>query len=239
MKFKMILKILFPEGYSCVCCGNEIFDKENGVCESCEKPLPYITGAICSHCGEPLVSDGYYCKKCKGKKFIYNRAVSVFEFKDNARNLILGLKYNNNKYLAKPLGKMLADLYTKSLMFADIIVPVPLCNKRLTERKFNQAELIANELAKNVNVEIRNDILFRVKNTPTQTELNYTERQNNLKDAFKVKNKKLIKDKVVLIVDDVITTGATVTECARVLKQAGAKEVCVITVCHTLKSDSE
>ena len=235
MILNKILKTMFPEGYSCICCGNEIFDKENGVCESCEKLLPYITGKICLHCGEPLISDGKYCKRCKGKKFIYDRAITVFEFNGSARNLVLGLKYNNQKYLAKPLGKFLESVFVKSNLYADIIIPVPLCEKRFKTRKYNQAELISNEFAKNVGIEIRNDILFRVKETPTQTKLNFNERQQNLKDAFKVKNRKLIKDKTIILIDDVLTTGATVTECAKVLKSAGAKCVYVFAVCHTIK----
>lgn len=239
MILNKILKTMFPEGYSCVCCGNEIFDKENGVCDYCEKSLPYIKGRICLHCGEPLISDGDYCKKCKGKKFIYDRAITVFEFKDQARNLVLGLKYNNQKYLAKPLGKFLKDIYENSKLFADLIIPVPLCEKRLKIRKYNQAELIANEFSNNVGIEIRNDILFRVKETPTQTKLNYTERQQNLKDAFKVKNRKFIKDKTIILIDDVLTTGATVTECAKVLKSAGAKCVYVLAICHTIVSENK
>lgn len=239
MILNKILKTIFPEGYSCVCCGNEIFDKVNGICESCDKTLPYITGRICLHCGEPLISDGDYCKKCKGKKFIYDRAITVFEFNGSARNLVLGLKYNNQKYLAKSLGKFLEDMYVKSKLFADLIIPVPLCEKRLKARKYNQAELIANELANNINIEIRTDILFRVKETPTQTKLNFSERQQNLKDAFKVKNRRLIKNKTIFLIDDVLTTGATVTECAKTLKNAGAKCVYVLAVCHTIKSNDE
>ena len=186
------------------------------------------------HCGEPLVSDGLFCKRCKGKKFIFDRAVAPFEYSDCIIGFIKNLKYDHKKFYAKPIAKFMAGSYLKNDFNCDIIIPVPLCNKRFKERGFNQSELIANEISKIIGIEVSVNNLKRVKETPHQTNLDYAKRQVNLKDAFKVYNQKEIKAKKVLLIDDVYTTGATVKECSKVLKKAGANSIFVLTFAHTL-----
>ncbi len=231
---KYILNLIYPDNYSCYVCGNDVFDNPHLICDDCLKTLPFLTGNLCKHCGEPIKSEGNYCKRCKGKKFIFDKALAPFVYKDEIKNLILGLKYNNKKYNAKCLASFMSDVILKNNINADVIIPVPLCNKRLKQRGYNQSWLLANEICKSVKVGVKDNILLRVKETPTQTNLDYAERQDNLKDAFKVRNSKQIKNKIVLLIDDVYTTGATVRECSKVLKNAGAKEIYVVTVAHTL-----
>lgn len=232
--FKKILKFIYPETYTCLCCGRDVFDNPYLICEKCLKVLPFITEKVCAHCGVQLINEGNYCKICKGKNFVIDRAVSPFIYQDVIRKLIKDLKYNNAKYVSISLGKFMADHFVKTKMFAQMIIPVPLCNKRLKERGYNQAKLLADRISENINIPVVDNILIRNKETPTQTKLNFTNRRQNMVDAFEVINKSEVKDKVVLLVDDIYTTGATANECAKTLKNAGAKIVYVITAAHTI-----
>lgn len=233
---KKILDLLFPKGYSCIVCSEEIFDSPYGICKSCEKKLPYLKGNLCLHCSDYVLGAGYYCKRCKGKKFICDRAIAPFEYSGIAKKLILGLKYSNKKYYAEFIAKFIADCITENKLVFDYIVAVPLCEKRLKSRGYNQAFLLAQQISKILNKPLLENVLIRVKETPTQTVLNKQERLLNMKDAFKVKNKKLIKGKTILIVDDVYTTGATIDSCSKVLKDGGAMAVYCVTVGHTIKN---
>ena len=230
---RKLFNLLFPEDYSCLICSQDIFYNKYSICKNCEKHLPYLTGRLCLRCSEPLVSLGNYCKNCKSKKIIVDKAIAPFYYKDSIASLIMDLKYNNKKYTAKSMAMYMADCFNNNHLFADYIVPVPICEKRLKQRGFNQSEEIANELSKLLKMKVKTEVLKRVKETPTQTNLDYHERQVNLKDAFKAYKPKLIKDKTVLIIDDVYTTGATVTECSKELKSAGAKCVYVLTFART------
>ena len=226
--------LFFPENYTCVICSMDIFNDPYFVCDDCKKNLPYITNNVCLHCGEPLVSDGYYCKRCKGKKFIYDRAIAPFMYTGSVVGFVRGLKYNNKKYYAKPMAKFMTDCFVNSKLYADYIIPVPICVKRLKERGFNQSELIATEISKILNIKIKCDNLKRIKETPSQTNFDYKERQVNLKDAFKVYKVNELKDKTILLIDDVYTTGATINECSKILKKAGVKCIYVLTFAHTI-----
>ena len=131
----------------------------------------------------------------------------------------------------------MSEKFKTEKLYVDLIIPVPLCEKRLKLRGYNQSELLGKEIAKNLSLPLITNSLYRVKETLQQTKLNIMERQSNLKDAFVVKKKKMVKGKSVLLIDDVYTTGATSTEYARMLKLAGASAVYVLTVAHTVKDD--
>jgi len=132
----------------------------------------------------------------------------------------------------------MAQTFKQHNIKCDLIIPVPLCEKRAKERGYNQAELLAHVVSKKVNLEMNNKILLRIKQTPTQVNLSHYERNQNMIDAFKVNNKKVIKGKTILLIDDVYTTGATIQECAKTLIIAGAKKVYALTAAHTiLKND--
>lgn len=229
-----LLKYIFPENYSCYICDRDIFDSKYLICEQCLKNLPFNNGRVCLHCGDVLVSDGDYCKRCKGKKFIYDRAISTFLYKNEICKLIADLKYNNKKYISKCFGKFMSESFLKNKLYADVIIPVPLCEKRFKLRGYNQSELLANEISKIIKVKVNTNCLKRVKETPTQTKLDFLSRQENIKDAFKVYKSKYLKDKTVLLVDDVYTTGATITECSKILKNSGVKTIYVLTCAHTV-----
>ncbi len=239
MNIKSIIDAVFPVGYACINCGKEIFDDELLLCDSCKKELPYLIGKLCLHCSEPITGKGKYCLHCKGKKFDCDKIVSPFKYDGLAKKFIVGLKYNNKKYYAQSLSNYMAMTFEKEFLPCDIVTCVPVCDKRLKERGYNQAEILGKYFAKAINKPFYPNILKRVKETPTQTKLTFTERQKNMVDAFKVIEKNITADKVIVIIDDVYTTGATIKACAVKLKQAGAKAVYAVTAGHTILKKEE
>lgn len=230
--FNFVKHTLFPRDITCDICGKDVFSSIP-VCDECLKKLPYNNNKICSICGSPILSMADVCDRCQSKERIYLFSRTPLIYRDEASLLIKKFKYDNHKYLAKFFAYFMAQTYLKNNYHCDLIIPVPLHIKRLKERGFNQAKLLCDELSKLVKVETRDDILLRVKQTKTQTKLSYTERQQNLDNAFKAVNKKFIKDKNILVVDDVFTTGATIENCAKMLKNSGAGNIFGLCACHT------
>lgn len=241
MKFKLILNklwnILYPENYSCIFCDNEVIKNEYSACDDCIDKFK-INTKVCQVCGIPLSSMATVCLRCKNKNHhIFKQARTPFIYKDEVAYAIQKLKYDNGKYLAKPLAKFMADCYKQYEFNCDCIIPVPLHKDKQKLRGYNQSQLLADALSGYINLEVFDNVLLREKDTLTQTNLNYMQRQENLKDAFKVENKNLIMGKNVLLIDDVFTTGATSENCANSLIKAGAKRVDVLCVAHTFIED--
>ncbi len=189
--------------------------------------------------GKGRVNPGRTCDSCQKYSSIY-LFLSPFSYDhESIRSLIHALKYQRVRTLAKVFGQLLADY---SLMFKVVfpeellVIPLPLHNRRKRIRGFNQSELISKEFIIQAGsprgFSIDTDTLLRVKNTKPQVELSGEERRQNMADAFAVSQPDLVKNKTVLLMDDVKTTGATLEEAARALKEAGAKKVWAITVAH-------
>jgi len=179
------------------------------------------------------------CDKCPKKKWHFARARSVFCYDDAAVELVLKLKYNSEGDVAKFVAPFLGEAIKQYKIEADVIIPVPLTPRRTRERGYNQAGLIAVEISKLINVPVVDDFLVRVKHTKAQKKMTLKERQENLKGAFEIKPPyTTIKDKRVLLVDDVLTTGTTVDECARVMKKAKPKSIEVLTIASVGKPTS-
>ena len=143
------------------------------------------------------------------------------------------LKFGNKKYISAELAKMMTDTFIEEEMCADVVTFVPMTAKEIKERGYNQSELLAEEVAKRLNLPITSTVL-KIKETDKQKRLTAKERRENLKGVFAVADKTAIKGKRILLVDDVITTGATVNECSAVLKKAGATKVSSLTACITI-----
>ena len=230
-----ILDLMFPKHTTCIVCNNELNHNDDiEICDDCKAKLPYANGKTCERCGMSISGPARVCLRCKDGKKTFKRCFAPFDYCDHMIKLVHDLKYNNKKYIASTFGKMLYDCYEDNKFDFDFIIPVPLHETRFKKRGYNQSELIANNFAKYVNKQVRTDVLERVKQTSTQVGLSYLDRQENLKDAFKVTNRKGLKDKVVLLVDDVFTTGATASNCSVALLNAGAKAVYVLCVAHTV-----
>lgn len=233
--FDVALETLFPSNLTCFICGEEVQDSNFELCNKCEKRLPLVK-KHCMKCGSPIYSDATHCLTCKSNKRFFDFARSAFIYKDGIAHAIQELKYENKKYLARPLAKFLEIQYLSvknEIKPVDYIVPIPLSKERFKKRGYNQAELLSRELSKLVNIPTNTEIVGRVKDTVSQTKLTFKERQENLNGAFKILNRTKVKDKSLILIDDVLTTGSTVSHCAEVLKRAGAKAVYVLTVATT------
>ncbi|MDD4110308.1 MAG: ComF family protein [Clostridia bacterium] len=232
--FNKLLEVVYPSDITCFLCGNELKD-ENMLCEDCQKKVE-CTEKICLKCGSPCLTLADYCLHCQKHKRAFKMARAPFVYSGNIAVSVQNFKYNGKKYLANPFSKMMKKEYEKMEkegMQVDLIVPVPLHKDRQKKRGFNQAELIAVELSNLINIPISHNNLQRIKNTETQTNLSYKERQKNLDNAFVITDKTEFKDKNILLIDDVLTTGSTADHCATILKKAKAKNVYVLTFATT------
>jgi ComF family protein len=223
------------------------------VCQNCLESMSPIAGGLCGICGERLFSSyaaasaegEVRCGLCRRIEPVFARAVAYGSYESGLRELIHLLKYGGVRPAANVLGRMLAEAISmiESEFLAETValVPVPLHRTRLRQRGFNQAELIARAAMK-----LRPDVrlllcpaLERKRETTSQIGLTSHQRRENLRGAFGVLHPEAVKGREVLVVDDVYTTGATVSECARVLGRAGATKIWVATVARTLKISAQ
>ena len=225
------------------------------VCPECLGRLHPIVGRVCSICGERVLSsytrwdeDGLCrCPVCRRVDHTYYRAAAYGSYDGELRELVHLLKYNAVRPAAAVLGRGLAEVLNAmapSLESAVIsVIPVPLYKSKRRQRGFNQAELIACEALKVCSAggrfRLRQDMLLRVRDTHSQIGLTSHQRRENLRGAFAVERADELNGQEVVLVDDVYTTGTTASECARVLRRAGASRVWVATVARTLKMASK
>lgn len=225
---KTLTQYFFNEYWRCAVCGREIFE-EKIFCSECENNLPYNDVNICDHCGRKTLSPTEYCLTCKEKLVDLDKGRSAFNYEQPIVQLIHRAKYRDGRFLCREFGKILVTIYFKNYFNADFITYIPMTKKDERKRGYNQTRLIANALSEQVNVPVI-DCLEKVKQTSRQAKLTRDERLENLKGAFKVKTRKIVNGKKVLIIDDVTTTGATLSLIATKLKKAGAEKVFSLTV---------
>ncbi len=218
----------FNPKWRCNVCDKEIFNGKY-FCEDCERKLPLNDEYYCEHCGRKLKAPSSYCTSCKGKMISVDKARSLYDYKEPIDSLVMQLKYYDRRYLADAFGEMLANLYRKSYFNADFLCYIPMSEKAIKERGFNQGELITNALSEEIEVPVK-QVLLKVKETERQAKLSREERLKNLKGSFKATSKRDIEGKTIVIVDDVLTTGATSETVAEILKKKGAKAVYLLTV---------
>ena len=214
--------------WRCLACGKEVFDDAK-FCPKCLSELPFNDENICEHCGRKVIAGVKYCSTCKGRLVSIDKGRSVFNYEKPISTLIKRVKYNNQRYVADYFIERLSFEYLKNYFNADYITFVPMTDEAFSKRGYNQSQILAQGLSEKVCVKLFDGII-KVKETKRQATLSRDDRLKNLKGAFRVKNKKEIKDKTVLIVDDVTTTGATGEAVAEKLKKAGAKAVYLLTV---------
>lgn len=229
----LILDIIFPQNECCLCREPGNFWSRRPWCDKCDEELRRVAreSPVCQVCGKFLTVDQAVCSECQEEKppFFIARAVGPYE--GCFRKVVKMFKFLGKRGLAVRMSKMMAEVVLSTPEYGelDVIVPVPATRESLARRGFNQSELLARRLASQLGVRFRGDVLVRLRETPPQRELSKEERERNLKGAFAVQNRDKIKDKRVLLVDDVYTTGSTAKECSRVLLEAGAASVAVVT----------
>jgi len=223
------LNILFPE--TCPVCKNAATDHKTApICSDCWQSVSPYEGPMCRRCGKPLVSDvSTTCGECleDGPAFSYARSFGLYE--GVLKKAISLLKFYGIKRLSKPLSDIILHI---EMPRVDAVIPVPLHEKRLRQREFNQSALLAKYLAKSLGIVMMLNCLVKVRDTMPQVGLRSQDRRKNIKKAFDIKQRELIEGKNIMLVDDVVTTGATVRECSRILKKAGARNIYVITLAH-------
>lgn len=211
-----------------------------------------ISESVCSMCGERLaqgqsfyVQDETRCGICQRAQPTFTKATAYGSYEGGLRELIHLLKYEHVRPAAGVLGRMLADAIgdLQGWFSGDVtVVPVPLHRSKFRQRGFNQAEEIARKALKRLDspsFTLASNVLERRRETQSQIGLSRHQRRENMRGAFAVAQPELIREREVLVVDDVFTTGTTVSECARVLRRAGASKVLVATVARTLKADAK
>ncbi len=228
-----LLDAIFPQPACCTCRQPGRYNSKQPWCQECEEAILRLQheGFNCEICGKYLQEDTGLCIDCKSNfpSFDIARAVGPYEGKIRIATKVF--KFMGRKYLAPKMGEMMALKVMSEPGFGhlDLIVPVPIAPNSFRERGFNQTDLLGRQISKDLGIKMDNKIIKRVKDTPHQTELTKQERERNLLDAFEIRDAHKIKDKSILLVDDVYTTGSTIRECTRVLTEAGAGRVSVVT----------
>jgi len=205
------------------------------LCPACWSKIRFITAPYCAGCGVPFdapVGDGEMCAPCLTHPPAFAAARSAMLYDDASKRLILSFKHGDRTHLAGTLAGWLQRAGHEFWYNTDALIPVPLHRWRLFKRRYNQAALLARYLETATGKPAWVDALIRTRATPTQGRMNRKERQANVKGAFAVNPawQERLQGKTVILIDDVLTTGATINECSRVLLDAGAKAVNVLTL---------
>jgi len=230
-----VLDVLYPR--FCAVCG--VLDPVDGqhFCWDCRASLQWIQPPFCSRCGAPVagrIDHAYECSQCVSRPTFFDSARSAARLEGPLAEMIRMLKYEKSLWVAEDLADLLyAALQTHfDPSEIDAVERVPLFPTRRREREYNQSEVLARILCRRSRLPLLKRGLVRVRSTPSQTHLTASARADNVRNAFRAQNPRGIKNRRILLVDDVMTTGSTVNECARVLRAAGAARVWVLTVAH-------
>ncbi|MEW6101376.1 MAG: ComF family protein [Candidatus Omnitrophota bacterium] len=235
---KALIDLVFPK--ICLACKDKL--KAGSVCgmlcPKCWSKIKKNTPPFCHSCGRHLEKTNFpknICPQCLKKNLSFDRAFSPCSYEGILKDLIHIFKYNNKPGLSRPLSRLMAEFireYNLPIGFLDFIVPVPLHDSKLREREFNQAEVLARTISEEFKIELLENVLQRKHMTKSQADLEINERFQNVKGCFRLIKEEKIKGKNILLVDDVLTTGATSSEAAQILKESGAHIVFVMTLAN-------
>ena len=198
------------------------------LCVECMSRVPRVHSPFCARCGDAVVA-GELCVRCQTSPLQIESIRSVVYFEGVLREAIHYFKYRGRTVLAEPFGKLMAAYWMQHAVLIDVVVPVPLHAARLRERGYNQAALLAREMARQVGLAVNEHVLVRQRATASQVKLDASQRKENVRAAFRCLNDGL-DGKRVLLIDDVYTTGATLEACAVALYDGGARSVHALTL---------
>lgn len=225
--FEAAASLLYPP--VCTVCGGRTRAGKY-LCEQCESKAVRIVAPFCQQCSEPFegaITTVFTCANCAHRTIYFDAAVAAFRGRGIVRQIIHDFKYGRQVHLRHPVARWLLAAFDDERLSGrqfDVIVPVPLHPTRQRERGFNQANLLAELVSARISIP-RKPLLERVRYTTTQTALDRAERMENLHNAFRLRKKANVRGLRVLLIDDILTTGSTLSECARVLKRARAISV--------------
>jgi len=243
-----LVSVFFPAG--CRLCERLLIRASAvPICDACLASFPALGGALCATCGQPLGAwslgdhpseqsgDGLVCPECQGRSYGFDRARSYALYKGQLIRAIMLLKFERVEPLGRWFAERLAEVARREAMLdaVDVVVPVPLHRQRERERGYNQADLIAKPLARKLGLPYRTVLLVRIKPRPDKHILSLEERWDSVRGAFATRPGSKVDNLRVLLVDDVMTTGATLDAAAKALRGAGAKSVIGLTVARAAR----
>ncbi len=229
---EVLKDFIYPKGLKCVACSksSDLLDA-NSICPECNHELYQIGDAGCSHCGRWLghATLVQYCRDCIKEYKAFDRCVSLVIYNERSRMMVHQLKFYEKRYLSESMACLMSSLLM-DLSFVgeiDYIIPVPMHKSKEKKRGYNQVDLLVKYMCKQTGISSKLGVLEKIRNTESQNQLNRTERRRNVEGAFYVQNVDEILERNILLIDDVYTTGHTVSACSEVLKAAGAHKVYV------------
>ncbi len=226
----MILKLFWPE--ICPFCGKV---SRKGICKACQKKVNnlLIEQPICMKCGKPVRKEEQeYCSDCASVHHYFDEGRALWLHKPPVNQSIYQFKYHNQRSFGEYYARKMYERYERKIRVwkPDVIVPIPLHRKRKRIRGYNQSQIIAKELAVFTGIPVNSTILKRIRYTDPQKKLDHRTRKKNLSNAFQITEECIDGIKTVLLIDDIYTTGNTIDEAAKKLKQAGVQKVFFLSV---------
>jgi len=224
----------------CITCG-ELVESDFGLCGSCWRDTSFLGGAVCDGCGVPLTAGGqgdfHHCDACMQAPNPWVQGRSALLYRDTGRKIVLGLKHGDRQEMARPAGLWMANMMRGKVAPDTLVVPVPLHWMRLLKRRYNQSALLAKAVAGNLGLDWCPDALVRVRRTASLEGLTRGERFKTLDNAISPhpRRGKLLAGRPVLLIDDVMTTGATLIACTTACLEAGSGPVRVLTLARAAK----
>ena len=225
----------------CLGCDGLVAD-QGGLCATCWQDMPFIEKPVCDRTGKPLVFDlgeNILSAEAMANPPIYRKMRAATRYDGTARRLILSYKFYDRLDLAPHLARLMVRAGEDILCEADIIIPVPLHRKRLFKRRFNQSAELAKQISKLTDIPNSLDALHRIRPTKQQTSLEFNERHKNVEGAFRVPASESgnVRGKKIILIDDVVTTGATINACIRALLREKAHHIDVIAFSRVVEQE--
>jgi ComF family protein len=231
-----ILDILYP--VRCPVCADIVVPKDRRICFGCEKKLNFISEPRCKKCSKPIEQDQKeYCSDCERKDYHFEYGYSLWVYNSVMMKSISDFKYRMKKEYARYYIGQVIENYSKAIykMEPDALVPVPIHKSKYRERGYNQAEILAKGIGKELGIPVLPNLLIRTKKTLPQKQLSDKERLKNLREAFRFNETEMKNHKKglkrILLIDDIYTTGSTIEACTNVLMENGIERVYFITLC--------
>ncbi len=223
-------ELVFPSNIYCICCGNLIDDsRPYSLCDDCVRDIHWANGKTCQQCGKPL-GDKYkdsVCNDCIEYPRVFDKGFCCVSYETKERELLHRFKYKEQAYLGRKMAQLMCDRILPENLSLDVIVPVPMFEKKKRIRGYNQAEVLSRFLANYLGLDWNGKCLIRTIDTGAMSRLGAEERRRNVHGVFTLspKSADIIRGKNILLVDDIYTTGSTMDACSEVLNTAGAKSV--------------
>lgn len=226
---RAIIRWVYPK--RCLFC-DEVILNTQVFCEDCKSQAEWLTKYLCKKCGKPLeLKKSEICFDCSKKSHAYDAGRAMWLYEGAVKDAIKRYKFDGRKSLANSFSDVLLNFYIKHIDWQiDLITAIPLHKTKLKSRGYNQAALISDLLGRKLDIRVVNDLLIRQKTTRPQKELSDGERILNIRDAFCIDERYSVDGLNLLILDDIYTTGSTLDECAKVLKDKGANRVYFLTL---------